>query len=59
MPNILKSLDAWQSYSLVTRLCVPINSYCDNVNVNVTLTVKKGPMLLEATHCLDVVDIHA
>jgi hypothetical protein len=41
-------------------LCVLIHSYCDNVKLqNVTLTVEKGTLFLDATHRLDVVDIHA
>jgi hypothetical protein len=38
------------------ELCIPINSYCDNVklqNVSVTLTFDVGTSFLDATHCLD------
>jgi hypothetical protein len=57
---ILKSLDAWQSYSPDTNVCT-INS-CDNVklqNVSVTLTFEVRTWFFDASHCLDVVDIWA
>jgi hypothetical protein len=44
-----------------TRLCVPINSNCDNVklqNDSVTFTFEVGTWFLDATR-LDVVDICA
>jgi hypothetical protein len=45
-----------------TRLCVPINSNCDNMklqNVSVTLTFEVETKFLDATHRLDVVDFYA
>jgi hypothetical protein len=45
-----------------TRLCVPINSNCDNVklqNVSVTLTFEVGMWFLDSTYRLDVVGICA
>jgi hypothetical protein len=43
-------------------MCVPFISNCDNVklqNDSVTLTFEVGTSFLDATHCLDVVDIYA
>jgi hypothetical protein len=43
-----------------TRMCVPINSNCDNVKlqyVSLTLTSELGARFFDATHRLDVVDI--
>jgi hypothetical protein len=45
-----------------TRLCVPIYSNCDYMklqNDSVTLTFETGTWFLDATHCLDMVDICA
>jgi hypothetical protein len=45
-----------------TRMCVPINSNCDNVklqNVSVTMTFEVGTWFLDATNHLDVVDFCA
>jgi hypothetical protein len=45
-----------------TRMCVPSNSNCENVNfqtVSVTLTFEVGTWVLDATRRLDVVNICA
>jgi hypothetical protein len=45
-----------------TQMCVPINSYCNNVklqNVSVTMTFEVGTWFLDETHRHDGVDICA